>query len=51
MVTINKPPEELYAFWRDFDNLPKFMNHLESVTAQDDTHSHWVAKAPLGQTV
>ena len=51
VVTINKPPEELYAFWRDFDNLPKFMNHLESVTVQDDKHSHWVAKAPLGRTV
>ena len=51
VVTINKSPEELYSFWRDFGNLPKFMNHLESVTASDDTHSHWVAKAPLGRTV
>ena len=51
VVTINKSPEELYVFWRNFDNLPKFMNHLESVTTSDDTHSHWVAKAPLGRTV
>ena len=51
VVTINKSPEELYAFWRNFDNLPKFMNHLESVTTGDDKHSHWVAKAPLGRTV
>ena len=50
VVTINKSPEELYAFWRDFTNLPKFMNHLESVTVQDDKRSHWVAKAPLGRT-
>jgi uncharacterized membrane protein len=50
-VTINKPAAELYSFWRDFENLPRFMNHLESVTVQDTTHSHWVAKAPLGQTV
>lgn len=50
-VTIDKPAEELYAFWRDFTNLPLFMEHLESVTVQDNTHSHWVAKAPFGKTV
>ena len=50
-VTVNKPIEELYAYWRDFANLPRIMDHLESVTVQDDGHSHWVAKAPLGQTV
>lgn len=50
-VTIGKPAEELYAFWRDFANLPKFMNHLESVEVQDANKSHWVAKAPLGRTV
>lgn len=49
-VTIGLPPEELYAFWRDFGNLPRFMKHLEAVTVQDGdgTRSHWVAKAPLG---
>ena len=30
---------------------PVFMRHLESVTKTDDKHSHWKAKAPLGQTV
>lgn len=50
-VTIGKSPEELYNFWRDFTNLPKFMNHLEAVTAQDGKKSHWVAKAPFGKTV
>lgn len=50
-VTINKPAEEIYAFWRNFENLPRFMTHLESVTVQDDKHSHWVVKAPLGTTV
>ena len=51
VVTINKSPEELYSFWRNFENLPKFMLHLESVTTQEDGRSHWVAKAPLGRTV
>ena len=50
-LTINKSPAELYAFWRNFENLPKFMAHLESVTSTDGNKSHWVAKAPMGTTV
>lgn len=50
-VTIDKPADELFAFWRKFDNLPKFMYHLERVDVLDGKRSHWVAKAPLGQTV
>ena len=50
-VTINRPRAELFRFWRDFENLPRFMKHLESVTKIDDTRSHWVAKAPLGRSV
>jgi uncharacterized membrane protein len=44
--TINKPREELYQFWRNFENLPRFMSHLESVKVLDGNKSHWVAKAP-----
>ena len=52
-VTVNKSPEEAYAFWRDLTNLPRFMQHLVSVTpdASGDARSHWVAKAPLGRSV
>ena len=50
-VTINKSQAELYSFWRNFENLPKFMNHLESVTVKDEKISHWIAKAPLGTAV
>lgn len=50
-VTINKSPEELFSFWRSFSNLPRFMNHLESVRETDAQHSHWIAKAPAGMTV
>ena len=50
-VTINKPADELYRFWRDFENLPRFMTHLESVRVTDGKHSHWVAKGPAGKTV
>lgn len=50
-VTVNKSPSEVYQYWRDFQNLPNFMQHLESVTKIDDKRSHWKAKAPLGTTV
>ena len=48
-ISINKPIEEVFAFWRDFENLPRFMRHLESVTT-DGKRSHWVARAPAGRT-
>lgn len=50
-VTINRTPEECYAFWRDFENLPRFMTHLESVRVIDDKRSHWKAKAPAGSSM
>jgi uncharacterized membrane protein len=50
-IIINRSPEELYKFWRNFQNLPRFMNHLESVQVVDDKRSHWVAKAPAGTVV
>jgi uncharacterized membrane protein len=50
-VTISKPQDELYNFWRNFENLPQFMNHLKLVKVVDEKRSHWVAKAPLGTTV
>jgi uncharacterized membrane protein len=50
-MIINRPAEELYRFWRDFENLPRFMDHLESVRTIGDKRSHWVAKAPAGMTV
>jgi uncharacterized membrane protein len=42
-ITIDKPPEELYEFWRDLKNLPLFMRNLESVTELGEGKSHWVA--------
>ncbi|MBA3444683.1 MAG: SRPBCC family protein [Gemmatimonadales bacterium] len=50
-VTINRPVLEVYRFWRNFENLPRFMDHLESVTVIDETRSHWVAKGPVGTRV
>ena len=50
-ITVNRPLEEVYRFWRNFENLPRFMDHLESVTVIDETRSHWVAKGPAGTKV
>jgi uncharacterized membrane protein len=49
--TIDRPPKELYAFWRNFENLPRFMNHLKSVRVNDEKRSHWVATGPAGYDV
>ena len=47
-ITLNKPVHEVYRFWRNFENLPRFMNHLESVSVRENGISHWVAKGPAG---
>jgi uncharacterized membrane protein len=45
---INKPVSEVYGFWRNLENLPKFMNHLDSVRPTSSTISEWTAKGPGG---
>lgn len=50
-ITVARPREEVYSFWHDFKNLPRFMKHLESVTVMGNGRSHWKAKAPAGSTV
>jgi uncharacterized membrane protein len=45
-IIVNKSVEECYRFWRDFENLPRFMSYLQSVRITGDTRSHWVARAP-----
>jgi uncharacterized membrane protein len=50
-VTINKSADELYRFWHNFENLPKFMKHLKFVKVYNETRSHWIANAPLGNSV
>jgi len=50
-LIINRAPEELYQFWRDFENLPRVMHHLEAVRVTGERRSRWVAKAPAGTRV
>jgi uncharacterized membrane protein len=46
-VTILRPREELYRYWRDLSNLPRIMRHLESVQTTSENRSHWTAKGPF----
>lgn len=50
-VTIARPAQDLYAFWRDFANLPRIMRHLKSVEVLSGDRSHWVAKGPMNTSV
>jgi uncharacterized membrane protein len=47
-ITVQRSPEDLYRFWRNFENLPRVMRHLESVRTNGPNRSHWVARGPLG---
>ena len=47
-ATINKPIGEVYAFWRDFQNFPRFMRHLVSVEVTGERQSLWRATGPAG---
>lgn len=50
-LTTRASVEEVYRFWRDFENLPRFMAHLESVVVNGERRSRWTAKGPGGKTV
>ena len=50
-VVVNRPPHELYAFWRTFENFPRFMYHVQSVRTTGPGVSHWVVNGPAGTTV
>jgi uncharacterized membrane protein len=51
VTTINRSAHDLYQFWRNFENLPRFMRHLESVETLDNGRSRWRAKGPAGMHV
>ncbi|HEY1233607.1 MAG TPA: SRPBCC family protein [Candidatus Binatia bacterium] len=48
-IQINCSPDAVYKFWRDFQNLPKFMSNLESVETLSDKRSHWCVIGPAGK--
>ena len=50
-IIINRSPQELYSYWRNFQNFPRFMDYLESVQITGERRSHWIAKGPAGKRV
>jgi uncharacterized membrane protein len=50
-LAINSPPEKIYEFWRKLENLPRFMQNLESVRETGERTSQWIAKVPGGVRV
>jgi uncharacterized membrane protein len=50
-ITVDRPADELYRFWRRLENLPRVMRHLKNVESIDHEHSHWVAEGTLGKDV
>jgi uncharacterized membrane protein len=50
-IHVNKSIDDVYSFWRELSNLPRFMDHLESVKVINDRLSHWTAKGPIGINV
>lgn len=50
-ITVNRPLEEVFAFWHDFENLPRFMSQLESVRVTGERRSRWRARGPAGRVV
>jgi uncharacterized membrane protein len=51
VLTINRPPQQVYEFWHNLENLPRFMKHLESVQVTGERTSHWKALGPGGVSV
>jgi uncharacterized membrane protein len=49
-IAINRKPKEVYAFWRDFTKLPRFMSLVESIETTGHKRSHWRVKGPAGRT-
>jgi uncharacterized membrane protein len=50
-ITVRRDLETVYQFWRRLENLPRIIEHLESVKQTDETYSHWVARGPFGLRV
>jgi uncharacterized membrane protein len=51
VATIARTPAEVYQFWRNFENLPRFMEHLASVKVIDSQRSHWKVIGPADAVV
>lgn len=49
-ITVDRPPEEVYATWRDFAQAPRYMDRITRVDILDPTRSRWTATGPMGRS-
>lgn len=47
-IRIARPAAEVYHFWHQVENLPRFMRHIERVEDLGHGHTHWVLRGPGG---
>lgn len=50
-IIVNRPARDVYGLWADFENFPKFMHNIESVTRTGPGMTHWQMRGPLGSTL
>jgi uncharacterized membrane protein len=50
-IVVNAPVEQVFAFWRNFENFPRFMKNIESISVVGPDTTHWKARGPLGTSV
>lgn len=50
-ITVNRPRDEVYRFYRDFENHPRFMKHIKFVSTTGEGRTHWAMKIPGGPMV
>jgi uncharacterized membrane protein len=50
-IVVDAPPNRLFRLWRDLEQLPRFMSHLERVRVTGGNRSRWTVKSPAGAKV
>src|ERR671911_272329 len=50
-IEVQRPVEEVFAYWSNFENFPNFMQNIEEVRMIGEDTSHWRVKGPLGKSV
>ncbi|HET6491451.1 MAG TPA: SRPBCC family protein [Burkholderiales bacterium] len=47
-INVNAPVERVFAFWRDYQNFPRFMTNVRDVRVLDEHRSQWIVSGPAG---
>ncbi len=50
-IVVNAPVSQVFSFWKNFENFPRFMENIESIHVTGEDMTHWKAKGPLGTNV